>query len=199
MAMATIHNGSDAALSSGLALEHAHFAVCVSTGDQCEGTAAFFGSPSCGAEHSHCDKNSYRMARDPASSKIGAPLRPEADPCGRTQDGKGGHGLSDVHLAAVARYLARVAVPAQPRLVSGFPKDVSPLVDLDIDVDLDTVKVSTGANLGKYGWPFIFGEGLANPGNPRRQVYAAAVGVTKLRRSRSRNRLISSAVIGMLR
>jgi enoyl-CoA hydratase len=41
MAMATIHNGYDAALSSGLALEHANFAVCVSTDDRREGAAAF--------------------------------------------------------------------------------------------------------------------------------------------------------------
>ena len=41
MAMATIHNGSDVALSSGLALESANFAVCVSTDDRGEGAAAF--------------------------------------------------------------------------------------------------------------------------------------------------------------
>ena len=41
MAMATIHNGSDVALSSGLALENALFAVCVSTDDRREGAAAF--------------------------------------------------------------------------------------------------------------------------------------------------------------
>ncbi len=41
MAMATIHNGSDVALTSGLALERANFAVCVSTDDRREGAAAF--------------------------------------------------------------------------------------------------------------------------------------------------------------
>ncbi len=41
MAMTTVHNGADGALNLGLALEHANFAVCVSTDDRREGAEAF--------------------------------------------------------------------------------------------------------------------------------------------------------------
>ena len=41
MAMAAIHDGLEAGLGAGLAIEHAGFAVCVSTDDQREGVAAF--------------------------------------------------------------------------------------------------------------------------------------------------------------
>ena len=41
LAMVAIHDGCDASLGSGLALERASFAVCVSTDDRREGAAAF--------------------------------------------------------------------------------------------------------------------------------------------------------------
>jgi enoyl-CoA hydratase len=41
MALAAVHNGAEAGLASGLAMERANFAVCVSTDDQREGAAAF--------------------------------------------------------------------------------------------------------------------------------------------------------------
>ncbi len=41
MALAAVHNGLEAGLAAGLAIEHANFAVCVSTDDQREGAAAF--------------------------------------------------------------------------------------------------------------------------------------------------------------
>ena len=41
MALAAIHDGAEVGLSSGLAIERANFAVCVSTDDQREGAAAF--------------------------------------------------------------------------------------------------------------------------------------------------------------
>ena len=41
MAMAAVHGGFDVGLSAGLAIEHANFAICVSTQDQREGVEAF--------------------------------------------------------------------------------------------------------------------------------------------------------------
>ena len=41
MAMGAIHNGAEVGLNSGLAMERANFAICVSTDDQREGAAAF--------------------------------------------------------------------------------------------------------------------------------------------------------------
>ena len=41
MALAAVHGGADVGLGSGLAIEQANFAVCVSTDDQREGAAAF--------------------------------------------------------------------------------------------------------------------------------------------------------------
>ena len=41
MALAAVHSGLEAGLAAGLAIEHASFAVCVSTDDQREGAAAF--------------------------------------------------------------------------------------------------------------------------------------------------------------
>lgn len=52
-------------------------------------------------------------------------------------------GLTDKDLIEISRYLALVAVPAQRSLVSGFPKGVSPLIDLDVD----PVKVAAGATV----------------------------------------------------
>lgn len=49
-------------------------------------------------------------------------------------------GISDSDLQAIARYLALIGVPAQRSLVSGFPKGVAPLDELNVDPAL----VSTG-------------------------------------------------------
>jgi CxxC motif-containing protein (DUF1111 family) len=54
-------------------------------------------------------------------------------------------GLTEDDLRSISRYLALVAVPAQRSLVSGFPKGVSPLIDLDVD----PVKVAAGATVFK--------------------------------------------------
>ena len=54
-------------------------------------------------------------------------------------------GLSEADLQSIARYLELLAVPAQRSLVSGFPKGVSPLADLDVD----PVKVAAGAKVFK--------------------------------------------------
>jgi len=56
---------------------------------------------------------------------------------------KADKGIAEADLTAIARYLALVAVPAQRSLVSGFPKGVSPLPDLDVD----PVKVAAGAKV----------------------------------------------------
>ena len=56
---------------------------------------------------------------------------------------KADKGLAEADLTAIARYLALVAVPAQRSLVSGFPKGVAPLADLDVD----PVKVAAGAKV----------------------------------------------------
>ena len=56
---------------------------------------------------------------------------------------KADKGLAEADLTAIARYLALVAVPAQRSLVSGFPKGVSPLADLDVD----PVKVAAGTKV----------------------------------------------------
>ena len=56
---------------------------------------------------------------------------------------KADKGLAEADLTAIARYLALVAVPAQRSLVSGFPKGVSPLADLDVD----PVKVAAGSKV----------------------------------------------------
>ena len=54
-------------------------------------------------------------------------------------------GLSEADLSSVARYLQLLAVPAQRSLVSGFPKGVAPLADLDVD----PVKVAAGGKVFK--------------------------------------------------
>ena len=56
---------------------------------------------------------------------------------------KADKGLAEADLTAIARYLALVAVPAQRSLVSGFPKGVAPLADLDVD----PVKVAAGSKV----------------------------------------------------
>ncbi|MEN0036867.1 MAG: di-heme oxidoredictase family protein [Cellvibrio sp.] len=52
-------------------------------------------------------------------------------------------GLSEDELQKIYRYVALVAVPAQRSLVSGFPKGVAPLADLDVD----PVKIAAGAKI----------------------------------------------------
>jgi CxxC motif-containing protein (DUF1111 family) len=58
---------------------------------------------------------------------------------------KSERGLSETDLQSITRYLQLLAVPAQRSLVSGFPKGVAPLADLDVD----PVKVANGAKVFK--------------------------------------------------
>jgi CxxC motif-containing protein (DUF1111 family) len=52
-------------------------------------------------------------------------------------------GLTDADLVKITQYLQLLAVPAQRSLVSGFPRGVAPLKDLDVNPTL----VAQGANL----------------------------------------------------
>jgi CxxC motif-containing protein (DUF1111 family) len=52
-------------------------------------------------------------------------------------------GISEADLKSMSRYLELLAVPAQRSLVSGFPKGVAPLPELDVD----PVKVKAGSQL----------------------------------------------------
>ena len=52
-------------------------------------------------------------------------------------------GLSEADLQSISRYLELLAVPAQRSLASGFPKGVSPLIDLDVN----PAQVAAGAKL----------------------------------------------------
>ena len=122
--------------------------------DGIKGQANFVFDPETGAVH--LGRFGWKAAKDSLRHQaasalledmsVTSPVYPSRD-ClagpATCKTAKADKGLAEADLTAIARYLSLVAVPAQRSLVSGFPKGVSPLPDLDVD----PVKVAAGAKV----------------------------------------------------